>query len=152
MFNEREDEIAIINDLIVTTIDSADGYERSAENVRGTTFERLFSGFAQERRQIVGKLQEHVRQLGGKAEDEGSLTAGLHRPFEDLRRAISSGGDKAVIEEVERGEDHLKSKYQEALRNKKLSPQSRPVINEAYQSVMAGHDKVSQLKHSLHEV
>ena len=149
MFNEKEDDIAIVNDLIATTIDSADGYERSAENVRGTTFERLFSDFAQERRQIVGQLQEHVRQMGGKPEAEGSLTAGLHRRFEDLRRAFSGNSDKAVIEEVERGEDHLKSKYQEALRNKKLSPQSRPIINKAYQSVMAGHDKASQLKHSL---
>jgi uncharacterized protein (TIGR02284 family) len=149
MFNDREDDIAIINDLITTTIDSADGYEKSAENVRGTTFERMFSDFALERRQIVGRLQEHVRQIGGKPEDEGSLTAGLHRRFEDLRRAFSGGNDKAVIDEVERGEDHLKAKYQDALRDKSLSPQSRPVISEAYQSVMAGHEKASELKHSL---
>jgi uncharacterized protein (TIGR02284 family) len=149
MFNEKEDDIAIVNDLITTTIDSADGYERSAENVRGTTFERLFSEFAQERRQIVGRLQDHVRQMGGKPEEDGSLAAGLHRRFEDLRRAFSGNSDKAVIEEVERGEDHLKSKYQDALRNKDLSPQSRPVVTEAYQSVVAGHDKASKLKHSL---
>jgi uncharacterized protein (TIGR02284 family) len=149
MFNDREDDIAILNELITSTIDSANGYERSAENVRGTTFEQLFREFAQERRQIVGRLQEHVRMLGGKPEDDGSLTANLHRRFEDLRVALSGNDDKAVIVEVERGEDHLKSRYQAALRDKKLSPQSRPVIEEAFQSVRAGHDQASELKHSL---
>jgi uncharacterized protein (TIGR02284 family) len=149
MFENREHGIKVINDLITSTIDSADGYERSAEHVRGTQFEPLFRDFAQERRQVVGRLQEHVRTMGGTPEDDGSLTAGLHRRFEDLKMALSGKDEKAVIEEVERGEDHLKAKYQKALDDAELDPKCRLAIDEAYQSVMAGHDKASQLKHSL---
>jgi uncharacterized protein (TIGR02284 family) len=150
MFNDRDHDVSVINSLITTTIDSADGFERSAENARNTDFEQLFSTFAQERRHVVGQLQGAVRQLGGEPEDDGSLKADLHRRFEDLRASFGSDrGDKAVIEEVERGEDYLKAKYETALEDEDLSPQARQVIEQAYQSVRAGHDRASQLKHSL---
>ena len=148
MFQNREHDIIVINSLITTTIDSADGFERSAENAQGTDIEQLFSDFARERRQLVARLQEHVRMLGGTPEDDGSIKAGLHRRFEDLRNAFSSG-DKAVIEEVERGEDYIKAKYEAALEDDKLDAECRVIIQEAYQSVRAGHDRASRLKHSF---
>ena len=148
MMLNREHDISVLNSLITTTIDSANGFERSAENVQGTQFEQMFREFAQERRQMVGRLQEHVRMHGGTANDDGSLKADLHRRFEDLR-AATGGGDKAVIEEVERGEDYIKSKYETALADQELSTECRAVVQEAYQSVRAGHDRASALKHSL---
>lgn len=148
MFQNREHDISVINSLITTTIDSANGFERSAENVQGTEFEQLFRDFAQDRRRVVGRLQEHVRMLGGTPEDDGSLKADLHRRFEDLRAAIG-GGDKAIIEEVERGEDYIKGKYETALEDDGLDEECRAIIQEGYQSVRAGHDRASALKHSL---
>ena len=144
----RDHEVSVLNSLITTTIDSARGFERSAENVRGTQFERLFEEFASDRRKVVSALQDHVRSLGGTAEDDGSLKADLHRRFEDLRSALG-GGDKAVIEEVERGEDYLKGKFIAALREQDLSGAVQEAINRAYQSVRAGHDEVSRIKHSF---
>jgi uncharacterized protein (TIGR02284 family) len=151
MFENRDHEISVINSLITTTIDSADGFERSAENADGTELEQLFRDFARERRQVATQLQEHVRSLGGEPEDDGSLKADLHRRFEDLRNAFSNG-DKAVIEEVERGEDYIKAKYEAALEDDKLGAESRSVVEQGYQSVRAGHDRASQLKHSFQGV
>jgi uncharacterized protein (TIGR02284 family) len=94
-------------------------------------------------------LQEHVRKLGGTPNDDGSLKADLHRRWVDLRDAISKGGDQEIIEEVERGEDYLKGKYDTALADTQLSPETMAVIQQAYQSVRAGHDKASALKHSM---
>ena len=148
MLHSHEHDISVLNTLITTTIDSANGFERSAENVRGGQFEQMFTEFAQERREIVGQLQEHVRMHGGEPNDDGSLKADLHRRFEDLRNAFG-GGDKSVIEEVERGEDYIKSKYQAALEDEKLSPDCRALIERAFQSVRAGHDRASQLKHAM---
>jgi uncharacterized protein (TIGR02284 family) len=146
----QDHDISVLNSLITTTIDSANGFERSAEDADVARFAQMFREFAQERRQVVGRLQEHVRQLGGTPNDDGSLKADLHRRWVDLRDAISRGGDEEIIEEVERGEDYLKSKYDAALADEALSPQTLAVIRDAYQSVRAGHDRASQLKHSMH--
>ena len=149
MLENRDHDISVLNSLITTTIDSANGFERSAEDADVPQFIEMFREFAGERRQVVGRLQEHVRQLGGTPNDDGSLKADLHRRWVDLRDAISKGGDREIIEEVERGEDYLKSKYDAALADGELSPGTLAVIREAYQSVRAGHDRASALKHSM---
>ncbi|HEX8527897.1 PA2169 family four-helix-bundle protein [Allosphingosinicella sp.] len=149
MMQSNEHDISVVNSLITTTIDSANGFERSAEDADVPQFVEMFRSFAGERRQVVGMLQEHVRKLGGEPNDDGSLKANLHRRWVDLRDAISKGGDQEIIEEVERGEDYLKGKYDAALEDTKLSPETMAVIREAYQSVRAGHDKASALKHSM---
>ncbi|HET9428709.1 MAG TPA: PA2169 family four-helix-bundle protein [Allosphingosinicella sp.] len=141
-------DINVLNSLITTTIDSANGFERSAEDADAPQFVDMFREFAQERRQIVGRLQEKVRQLGGTPNDDGSLKADLHRRWVDLKDAIGRG-DKAIIEEVERGEDYIKAKYDAALEDSRLTPESMTLIREAYQSVRAGHDRASALKHSM---
>jgi uncharacterized protein (TIGR02284 family) len=140
-------DISVLNSLITTTIDSANGFERSADNVKGGALEQMFSDFAAERRDNVERLQDHVRRLGGEPADDGSLKANLHRRFEDLRKAFG-GGDSAVIEEVERGEDYIKGKYETALQDGTLSPETRSAIEQAYRSVKAGHDRASALKHA----
>ena len=145
----NEHDIHILNPLITTTIDSADGFERAAQDAEVPQFVDLFREFAQERRLVVGRLQDKVRALGGTPDDDGSLAADLHRRWLDLRDAISRGGDREIIEEVERGEDFLKGKYDAALEDQELSPETLTVIREAYQSVRAGHDRASALKHGM---
>jgi len=149
MMQSNDHDISTVNSLITTTIDSANGFERSAEDADMPQFIEMFRTFAQERRQVVGMLQEHVRKLGGTPNDDGSLKADLHRRWVDLRDALSKGGDQEVIEEVERGEDYLKAKYDSALEDTKLSPETMAVIRDAYQSVRAGHDRASALKHGM---
>jgi uncharacterized protein (TIGR02284 family) len=144
---DSSSDVSVLNTLITTTIDSANGFERSAENAKGGALEHMFTEFATERRRVVTQLQATVRTLGGEPNDDGSLKADLHRRFEDLRNAFG-GGDKAVIEEVERGEDYIKGKYETALKDGDLSPQARAAVEEAYQSVKAGHDRASALKHA----
>lgn len=142
-------DISVINSLITTTIDSADGYERSAQDVDSDQLKQLFSTMGQERRQVVGQLQEHVRMHGGTPNDDGSLLAGAHRGFVDLKNALTGGSDKAVIDEVERGEDYIKDKYETALADNDLSAECRQFVSQAYESVRRGHDRVRDLKHAL---
>ena len=144
----NEHDIEVLNTLITTTIDSAKGFEHSAEHADAGRFKELFSGFAAERRQVVTALQSTVRALGGTPNDDGSLKADLHRRWIDLRDAFG-GGDRTVIEEVERGEDYLKGKYETALQDEELSTAAEITIRDAYESVRAGHDRASQLKHSM---
>lgn len=142
-------ETAILNNLIKTTLDSVKGFEDAAEHSDSQRFGSFFTDMAQQRRQVVTRLREEVRRLGGNPEDDSSLLAAAHRTFLDMKSAITGQDDKAVIEEVERGEDYLKEKYDAALEEASLSPEVKAVILEAYGSVREGHDKASQWKHSF---
>ena len=142
-------DISTLNSLIATTLDSCDGYRRAAEESSDPQHQSLFNEFAAERERIVRELQQQVRSMGGDPEDDGTVLAMAHRAFVSLRDAVTgSGDDAAVIAEVERGEDHIKHKYEAAL-DGGLSTDVEAVVCEAYQSVRRGHDRVSAIKHMI---
>jgi len=149
MANERSDEIGTLNEFIETTIDSVTGYEDAAGNSEAGRFAQMFRERAGERQRVVEELRAEVRRLGGEAEDGGTFLGKTHQRFLDLKAAITGRDDKAIINEVERGEDYLKAKWEAALEGRNLSGESRAVVERCYQSVRSGHDQMSQLKHGL---
>jgi uncharacterized protein (TIGR02284 family) len=145
----HSNEISTLNTLIATTIDSINGYENSAKDVKNERFREIFRQRADERQRVAEELRAEVRRLGGNPEDDGSFMGKTHQRFEDLKSAITGGDDKAIINEVERGEDYIKEKFETALNSDTLSGESRSVVERAYQSVRSGHDQISQLKHGM---
>lgn len=146
---DNNDQISTLNGLIETTLDSITGYEDSAQNIDNERLREIFRQRANERQQVVSDLREAVRRLGGEPEESGSLLGKAHQRFEDLKAAITGRDEKAIINEVERGEDYLKEKFETALSSGSLSGESRAVVERAYQSVRSGHDQISALKHGL---
>lgn len=141
---DTDKDISVLNSLIETTIDSADGYEQAAGTAKDADLAQLFRRFASERRSVVADLRSHVVRLGGEPEDDGSLLAGAHRAFLNLRSAFDSD-TRTAINEVERGEDFIKEKYETALKAE-LSPDVREAVQRAYESIRAGHDTFSEMK------
>ena len=146
---EHSESITTLNTLIATTIDSVNGYEDSAQNIDNERFREIFRQRASERQEVVQKLREEVRRLGGNPEDDGSFMGKAHQRFEDLKAAITGRDEKAIINEVERGEDYLKEKWQAALQSGELKGESHDLVEQCYQSVKSGHDQISQLKHGM---
>lgn len=147
--SDTDYDIRTLNRLVATTIDSIDGYSESATAVDGHRFAEMFNQRAGERRQVVSQLQAEVARLGGNPEDDGTALAAAHRGFVGLKSAVTGRDDTAIIAEVERGEDHIKAKFEEALADEKIGTQTRTAIQDAYSSVRAGHDQIRDLKHAL---
>jgi uncharacterized protein (TIGR02284 family) len=145
----NDHDIGVLNDLIETVIDSADGYESAAKASDTSRFLAIFVRRGGERQSLTVQLQSQVRALGGTPEDDGTILASAHRMFLNLRHAVSSD-DKTIIDEVESGEDHIKDKFEDALADNELSPPTRAVIADAYDIIKDGHDEIRDLKHAIH--
>jgi uncharacterized protein (TIGR02284 family) len=146
---DNQDQISTLNTLIATTIDSVTGYEDSAQNIDNERFRQIFRERADERQRVVEELRVEVRRLGGDPEESGSFLGKAHQRFEDLKAAVTGRDEKAIINEVERGEDYLKEKWETALDSGDLTGESRAVVERGFQSVRSGHDQMSQLKHGM---
>ena len=146
---DSQDQITTLNELIETTLDSVNGYEDSAKNIDNERLRETFRQRADERQQVVQDLRNEVRRLGGNPEESGTLLGKAHQRFEDLKAAITGRDEKAIINEVERGEDYLKEKWETALDSGDLTGESRAVVERGFQSVRSGHDQMSQLKHGM---
>ena len=146
---EHNGEVSTLNTLIATLIDSVTGYEDAASNTEAGRFADIFRQRADERQRCVADLRSEVSRLGGNPEDDGSLMGKTHQRFLDLKAAITGRDDQAIINEVERGEDYLKAKFETALKDGDLSSDTRAAVERVFQSVREGHDQMSSLKHGL---
>jgi uncharacterized protein (TIGR02284 family) len=75
--------------------------------------------------------------------------ASAARSWLNLKDAVTGDSDKQIVEEVENGEDYIKGKYETALKDDKLSPEARAIVQEVYGSVQRGHERARQLKFSM---
>jgi len=148
MSTNQDHDIHVLNGLIETTLDSADGYREAAKETGDSRYRSVFEKRGLERQQVATDLQGAVRQLGGEPEDDGSILAKAHRAFLDVKLALLRD-EQAVVNSVETGEDHIKAKFERALGDSGISATTRESIRRAYDSVKSGHDQMHDLKHGL---
>ncbi|RMM44481.1 Aldehyde dehydrogenase [Pseudomonas amygdali pv. lachrymans] len=149
MTDINKETISILNDLIETSKDGEEGFRTSAEHAKSAQVKSFLANRSTEVAAAVRELQAEVTALGGKPEDSSSVSGALHRAWVNLKSMVTSDDDKAVLEEVEKGEDVAKKAYREALekaRAKNVSPNVIALIEKQQAGVLANHDKVKALR------
>ncbi|HVF47071.1 MAG TPA: PA2169 family four-helix-bundle protein [Pyrinomonadaceae bacterium] len=139
--------IATLNTLIETCKDGQEGFKDAAEGVENSELKSLFYEYSQQRAEFVGVLQGLVRSLGGDPETSGSVTGAVHRGWINIKSAVTGRDEGAILNECERGEDHAKEAFAEALRLN-LPANVADVISQQHQSVLAAHNRVRALRNA----
>lgn len=148
MSNPNHHDIKVLNGLIETTLDSADGYREAAAETEDLRYQQVFEQRSFERRSVATDLQETVRALGGEPDVDGSILAKAQRAFTDVKHALMRD-ELTVVSAVESGEDRVKARFEKALEDSNISATTRETIRRAYASVADGHGQMRDLKHSL---
>ena len=146
---DNSHDTTVLNTLTATTLDSMKGYRESAEASENTTHQQFFNQMAEERSQVAADLQAQVRSLGGDPETESSTAGAAHRGWVNLKSAITGRDEQAIVNEVERGEDYLKAKFETAMQDDELSSTARGRLEQCFASVRKGHDRASAMKHAM---
>jgi uncharacterized protein (TIGR02284 family) len=144
--NLPEKSIDWLQDLIQLNIDSRDGFKEAADELKGNRLESLFREYSNQRGAQASELQSLVASNAERPETDGSVAAAAHRTWMDLRSALG-GGDQAILDEAERGEDHIKEKYEAAIKDLG-SCSCTTVLRSQYAAIKAAHDKVRDLRDS----
>jgi uncharacterized protein (TIGR02284 family) len=140
-----KDVVSQLNELIETSKDGEQGFLKAARDSKSPELKALFAEGATRCAAGARELQDLVRGLGGDPEKSGSATAALHRGWISVKEALSARDDKAILEEVERGEDYAKAQYRKAT-EMALPPNVKAVVERQYRGVVANHDKVKALR------
>ena len=96
-------------------------------------------------REGVHTLEELVKYHGGSPEQSGSVLAPVNRAWLNLRAAISSNSDLAVLEECERAEDVALRAYKHAL-EQDLPTDAHAVVQLQLNGVQENHDRVRAMR------
>jgi uncharacterized protein (TIGR02284 family) len=142
---DNDDVISTLNNLIETCKDGQNGFQAAADGVKTSDLKTLFLGYAQQRAQFAGELQNEVLRLGGDPEKTGSTIASIHRGWINIKSAVTGEDEGAVIAECERGEDSAVSNYKDAL-SENLPENIRSIVQTQYTQVQEAHDRIRALE------
>ncbi|MEO5721112.1 MAG: PA2169 family four-helix-bundle protein [Chthoniobacterales bacterium] len=144
--SQNKETISTLNSLIETLKDGQEGFRQASEAVKDTQLKSLFSELSLQRSKFAGELQSHVIQLGEPEPEDSSSTAGaLHRAWINMKSAITSQDDHAILAECERGEDSAVAEYKEAMEDE-LPADARSMVSRQAADVKAAHDKIKALR------
>jgi len=144
---QQKEIISTINGLIETLKDGQRGFKEAAEAVEDLQLKTLFNEYSLQRSRFAGELQSEAIRLGeSKPEDSGSVSGAMHRAWIDLKSAVTSGDDHAILAECERGEDSAMKEYRDAMEKEELSSPIRQIVSRQFTEVQNAHDRIKQLR------
>ncbi len=143
---QQKEIISTVNNLIETLKDGQEGFRQAADAVKDPNLKSLFGGYSQQRSRFANELQNQARSFGESEPEKSSSAAGaMHRTWINLKSAITSGDDHAILAECERGEDSAVNEYKKAIEDDLSSP-LRAIVSRQYSEVKSAHDRIKSMR------
>ncbi len=141
----NEQTVEKLQDLTRINIDAEKGFREAAESIDNMAVAETFRELATQRAANAEELRQYCNCNGEEAVCDGSFSAKFHRVWMDLRGKLNGGDTHVVLCEAERGEDHIKAAYEDALKETAGSAMN-DVLMRQYAGVKAGHDRVRDMR------
>ena len=143
---QQKEVISTLNGLIETLKDGEKGFKEAADAVKDPQLKSLFQEYSQQRSRFANELRTQAKSLGESDPEKTSSAAGaMHRAWINLKSAVTSGDDKAILSECERGEDSAVHEFEEAIQNGLTSP-LRDIVSRQFSEIKSAHDRVKHLR------
>lgn len=138
------DPIENFNRLIGINNDAINGYREAADLVENDGYKSFFREMVQQREAFVTELANVVTELEGSPENDGNAKGLLHRMWMKVRTAVSDS-DKALFDEIERGEQAAIDVYEDVLESA-LSEEQRTMVVAQLEKIRKAHNKVKSMQ------
>jgi uncharacterized protein (TIGR02284 family) len=138
-----------LKELIKTLEDGRDGFAKAAQRLEGDSAPEVslrFREFSAQRGAMADTLRSYGEAQGYDEPQSGTVAGAVHRGWLAVKDVLTGDDPAAVIAAAEQGEDHAKSKFNDALSDSSLSPEARGLVQQVAQQVNMAHDYVSSLK------
>jgi len=141
----KDYDIAVLNDVMTTLMDSRNGY-KTCSNLVGNAhpLNRFFLRRIKERESLVVEMQTAVESYGSVPEGSSSFGGTIHRVVTHFS-SVFRGEEKAALAALQNGEDFLAEKIAERLEDEKIGAEARTLLKKALASARDGERLAVQL-------
>jgi uncharacterized protein (TIGR02284 family) len=142
---DENNAISVVENLIETCRDGQKGYQDAAQHAKRADLKGYFNEQSAERGRFAQELQVELSKLGKPDKKvSGSAGGAMRRAWLDTKANLG-GGDKAILESLESGEDSARDTYKKALSGT-LPPSLTEIVRKQAAAVQQAHDKVRMLR------
>jgi uncharacterized protein (TIGR02284 family) len=130
-----------LRSVIQILIDGQEGFQKIAEHLKDETLRRYFAAESLKRAQFRGDIEEALHLEGVHDVNESGTVGGtVNRAWGDIKAHLG-GGDHALLETAESGEDAAKKAYQEVLEKELPLPIKQLLVTQSAH-IQISHDYV----------
>lgn len=138
-------ELAIVEELTRTAIDSADGYRHFADVASTPELKTLLTDQANKRLATVARLNAHIERLGGAPINRGTVRGILREQWTNIA-ALFKAGDETATDQANVSETYLDHAFRDALSFEELSEPTRDRLRLAFEEIQNGQKLAYELK------
>ncbi len=148
-------QISAVNDLIRINNDRVTGYQKAHDDVTEPELQSLFEQYRAQSEKFAAELREQIRQFGGEPAAGTTLSGKFYRAWVDIKAKVAGKDALSVLAACEYGEDVAEKAYRDALDDKELIWQDRPVavlLNRHLKSLVSSHERITGLRQLKNKV
>jgi len=151
-----ENNNEITNDLkglINILNDGKEGYASASDTTESSELKGVFQTYAAQRSAFAEELKDHLAAHGAESDNEsGGVLGALHRTWIDIKQALSSKEDSAILGAIETGEKAALEKFDAVLDHPEthadhieLLQRQRTAIREALSEIQTYHHRLENI-------
>jgi len=132
---------SVLLDVIKSLQDGQKGFAEIGEHLKDDTVKRYFLAESLKRANFRAELENELHRAGmADVKESGTAGGAIRRAWGELKAKLG-GGDHALLETAEQGEDEAKKAYKEALEHDLPLP-VRQLLSEQQTHILSSHDYV----------
>lgn len=135
-----------LNELLEKNYDAEKGFKNAAEDVKNERLKRFFKEKAQQRYDFGHELKSEIRNFGETPDKGTSFKGDAHRMWMDLKTALSSDNEEAVLEEAIRGEKAAVEDYNKVIGKSELPPSTANLLLKQRNAIERTLNEVKDLE------
>lgn len=146
----NEKLIDSLNHLVAICNDGKYGYETAAEDAESSELKSMFMGYSAQRAAYATELKQYIRSAGGDPDKGGGPLGALHRAWIDVKSALTSKDNKAVLGACITGEKAATEAYDDVINDSNYLPDNvRETLRAQRSGIQEALNRVTSLQQTV---
>lgn len=124
-----------LNALIEKNKDAEKGFIKAAENAKAKSLVVWFTNSAIERKKFNQDLKLEISSFEQDSNINGSLTGDIHRTWMELKTLLATDNDKAMLQEVIKGEKAALKEYNNIFNEVNLPSTTKTMLTSQWTKI-----------------
>ncbi len=135
-----------LNDLVEKNHNAVDGFQNAAEKVNDHDLKNYLMGHVHQRNQFNSELRKEITSLGGTPKETKEGSASLHQTWMDIKTALSSDKEEAVLEECIRGDKNALNEYRDVLEETEVPINVKSTVRKQMEKIESSLRELERLE------
>ena len=142
--HSHSEVVSIVNEVVETLNERAEGYQRAADHVKDPSIESIFREYTVQSKRYISELQPFSDSTPEEI-GKGPMGA-IYQGWMNLKEKITGYDTKNILGDCISGEEAAIKVYQSALNDEEVPADLKNILSKQFTDISTAHDNVKKLK------